>query len=135
MKFVWPPIVKALDDRAAKIADGLAAAERGQHSLELAAKRSADTVRDGKLKMAEIVAQAEKQAQQIIEEARHQARLEADKVILSAKVEIEQEANRAKEVLRTRVAELAVAGAEKILLREVDAKAHAAMLDALKKDL
>ena len=69
MKFVWPPIVKALDERAAKIADGLAAAERGQHSLDLAAKRSAETVREGRVKMGEIIAQAEKEAQRIIEEA------------------------------------------------------------------
>ena len=135
MKFVWPPIVKALDERAAKIAEGLAAAERGQHSLELAAKRSAEAVREGKQKMAEIVAQAEKQAQQIIDEARHQAKLEAEKAVIAAKAEIELEAARAREDLRERVAELAVAGAEKILLREVDAKAHAAMLDALQKDL
>ena len=85
--------------------------------------------------MAEIVAQAEKQAQQIIDEARHQAKLEAEKAVIAAKAEIELEAARAREDLRERVAELAVAGAEKILLREVDAKAHAAMLDALQKDL
>ena len=135
MKFVWPPIVKALDERAAKIADGLAAAERGQHSLDLAAKRSAETVREGRVKMAEIVAQAEKEAQRIIEEAKHQARLEAEKTVLAAKAEIELETTRAREALRERVADLAVAGAEKILLREVDAKAHAVMLAELKKDL
>ena len=135
MKFVWPPIVKALDERAAKIADGLAAAERGQHSLDLAAKRSAEAVREGKMKMAEIVAQAEKEAQRIIEEAKHQARLEAEKTVLAAKAEIELETTRAREALRERVADLAVAGAEKILLREVDAKAHAVMLAELKKDL
>ena len=135
MKFVWPPIVKALDERAAKIADGLAAAERGQHSLDLAAKRSAETVREGRVKMGEIIAQAEKEAQRIIEEAKHQARLEAEKTVLAAKAEIELETTRAREALRERVADLAVAGAEKILLREVDAKAHAAMLAELKKDL
>lgn len=135
MKFVWPPIVKALDERAAKIADGLAAAERGQRSLDLAAKRSAEAVREGKVKMAEIVAQAEKEAQRIIDEAKLQARLEAEKATLAAKAEIELEANRAREALRERVADLAVAGAEKILRREVDARAHAEMLTALKKDL
>ena len=135
MKFVWPPIVKALDERAAKIADGLAAAERGQHSLDLAAKRSAETVREGRVKMGEIIAQAEKEAQRIIEEAKHQARLEAEKTVLAAKAEIELETTRAREALRERVADLAVAGAEKILLREVDAKAHAVMLAGLKKDL
>lgn len=135
MKFVWPPIMKALDERATKIADGLAAAERGRHSLELAAKHSAETVREGKEKMAEIIAQAEKRAQQIIEEAKLQAKVEADKVVVGAKAEIEQEAARVKESLRERVAELAVAGAEKILLREIDVKAHADMLAAIKKDL
>ncbi len=135
MKFVWPPIVKALDERAAKIADGLAAAERGQHSLDLAAKRSAETVREGRVKMGEIIAQAEKEAQRIIEEAKHQARLEAEKTVLAAKAEIELETTRAREALRERVADLGVAGAEKILLREVDAKAHAVMLAELKKDL
>ena len=135
MTFVWPPIVKALDERAAKIADGLAAGERGQHSLDLAAKRSAETVREGRVKMGEIIAQAEKEAQRIIEEAKHQARLEAEKTVLAAKAEIELETTRAREALRERVADLAVAGAEKILLREVDAKAHAVMLAELKKDL
>ena len=135
MKFVWPPIVKALDERAAKIADGLAAAERGQHSLDLAAKRSAETVREGRVKMGEIIAQAEKEAQRIIADAKHQARLEAEKTVLAAKAEIELETTRAREALRERVADLAVAGAEKILLREVDAKAHAVMLAELKKDL
>jgi F-type H+-transporting ATPase subunit b len=135
MKFVWPPIVKALDERASKIADGLAAAERGRQSLDLAAKRSADTLREGKDKVAEIVTQAEGRALQIIEEAKVQARLEAEKVVAAAKAEIEQEALRAKETLRERVAELAVSGAEKILRREINASAHADMLAAIKQDL
>jgi F-type H+-transporting ATPase subunit b len=135
MKFVWPPIIKALDERATKIAEGLAAAERGRQSLDLAAKHSAETIREGKGKVAEIVAQAEKRGQQIVEDAKAQARIEAEKVISGAKAEIEQEAARVKESLRERVAELAVAGAEKILLREIDAKAHADILVAIKKDL
>lgn len=135
MKFVWPPIMKALDDRATKIADGLAAAERGKQSLDLAAKHSAETLREGKDKVAEILAQAEKRGQQIIEDAKTQAKVEADKVVAGAKAEIEQEAARVKESLRERVAELAVAGAEKILRREIDAKAHADMLTAIKQDL
>lgn len=135
MKFVWPPIVKALDERATKIAEGLAAAERGKQSLELASKHSAETVREGKEKVVELLVQAEKQSQQIIEEAKVQARIEADKVIAGAKAEIEQEAARAKEVLRERVAELAVAGAEKILRREIDAKAHADLLARIRQDL
>ena len=135
MKFVWPPIMKALDERALKIADGLAAAERGRHSLDLAAKHSAETIREGKEKVAEVVAQAEKRAQQIIEDAKVQAKVEADKVVAGAKAEIEQEAARVKESLRERVAELAVAGAEKILRREINASVHADMLTSIKQDL
>ena len=85
MKFVWPPIVKALDERATKIAEGLAAAERGKQSLDLAAKHSAETVREGKERVVELLVQAEKQSQQIIEEAKAQARIEADKVVAGAK--------------------------------------------------
>ena len=135
MKFVWPPIVKALDERATKIAEGLAAAERGKQSLELASKHSAETVREGKEKVVELLVQAEKQSQKIIEEAKVQARIEAEKVIAGAKAEIEQEAARAKKALRERVAELAVAGAEKILRREIDAKAHADLLARIRQDL
>ena len=135
MKFVWPPIVKALDERAAKISEGLVAAERGRQSLDLAAKHSAETMREGKEKVAELIAQAERRAEQIIEEAMAQARVEAEKVVASAHVEIEQDSARIREALRERVAELAVAGAEKILRREVDAKAHADLLATIKQDL
>ena len=135
MKFVWPPVVKALDERAAKISEGLAAAERGRQSLDLAAKHSAETMREGKEKVAELIAQAERRAEQIIEEAKAQARVEAEKVVASAHVEIEQDSARIREALRERVAELAVAGAEKILRREVDAKAHADILAIIKQDL
>lgn len=135
MKFVWPPIVRALDERARKVADGLAAAERGKHDLELATKRSVEALREGKEKSAELLAQAEKRAAQIIEEAKTQAKVEADRIVQSGKVEAEQEARRAKEVLRDQVAALAVSGAEKILRREIDAKAHADLLSAIKKDL
>ena len=135
MKFVWPPIMKALDERATKIADGLAAAERGKQSLDLAAKRSAETVREGKEKVAEVLANADQRALQIIEAAKAQAKLEADKIFAAANAEIEQEAARVKESLRERVAELAVAGAEKILRREVDVKVHADMLASIKQDL
>ncbi len=135
MKFVWPPIVRALDERAAKISEGLAEAERGRQSLALAAKHSTETMRAGKEKAAEIIAQAEKRAEQIIEEAKTQARFEAEKVVASAKVEIEQESLRMRESLRGRVAELAMVGAEKILRREVDAKAHSDMLAEIQQDL
>lgn len=135
MKFVWPPLQKAMADRQAQIADGLAAAERGKHEQELAAKRSAEALKESKAKAAEFVAQAEKRAQQIIEEAKGQAKIEADKVVAGAKAEIDQEVERAKQQLRERVAELAVAGAEKILRKEINATVHAEMLGALKQDL
>ena len=135
MKVVWPPIMKALDERATKIADGLAAAERGRQSLDLAAKHSAETVREGKDKVNELIAQAEKRALQIIEEAKGQANHERERILASAQIEAEQEAARVKELLRERVAELAIAGAEKILRREVDVRAHADMLSAIKQDL
>jgi len=135
MKFVWPPIVKALDERAKKIADGLAAAERGKHDLELATKRSVEAMREGKEKAAELLAQAEKRAAQIVEEAKASAKVEADRIVAGAKAEIDQEAMRAKESLREQVAVLAVAGAEKILRREINAQAHADLLAAIKQDL
>ena len=135
MKYVWPPLQKAMADRQAQIAEGLAAAERGKHEQDLAAKRSADALRQAKEKSAEIVAQAEKRAQQIVDEAKGNAKVEAEKVVAGAKAEIDQEVERAKQQLRERVAELAVAGAEKILRKEVNASAHAAMLAALKQDL
>jgi F-type H+-transporting ATPase subunit b len=135
MKYVWPPLQKAMADRQAQIAEGLAAAERGKHEQDLAAKRSADALRQAKEKSAEIVAQAEKRAQQIVDEAKGNAKVEADKVVAGAKAEIDQEVERAKQQLRERVAELAVAGAEKILRKEVNASVHAEMLAALKQDL
>ena len=135
MKYVWPPLQKAMADRQAQIAEGLAAAERGKHEQELAAKRSADELRGAKEKSAELVAQAEKRAQQIVEEAKGTANVEKDKIVASAQAEIEQEVERAKQQLRERVAELAVAGAEKILRKEINASAHADMLVALRQDL
>jgi F-type H+-transporting ATPase subunit b len=135
VKFVWPPLRTAIDNRQKTIAEGLAAAERGKHDLELAARRSADVLRETKEKSIEVLAQAERRAQQIVEEAKTAARVEADKVVASAKAEIEQEAERAKQQLRERVAELAMVGAEKILRREVNVAAHADMLATLKQEL
>lgn len=135
MKFVWPPLQKAMADRQAQIAEGLAAAERGKNEQEIAAKRSAETLREAKGKAAELVAQAEKRAQQIIEEAKGNAKVEADKVVAGAKAEIDQEVERAKQQLRERVAELAVTGAEKILRKEINASVHGDMLGALKQEL
>ncbi len=135
VKFVWPPLLTAVETRQKTIADGLAAAERGKHDLELAAKRAADELRGAKEKASEIIALAEKRANDIIEEAKNNAKTEGDRIIAGAKAEIDQEVNRAKEGLRQQVAELAVAGAEKILRREIDAKAHGEMLTAIANEL
>ncbi len=131
MKFVWPPIVAALEARRKQIADGLAAAERGKHDLELAAKRSAELIREAKEKTAEIIVQGDKRATEIVEEAKLQAKVEHDRIIAAAKAEIDQEVFRAREHLRTQVSAVALAGAGKILGREIDAKAHNDLLEKL----
>ncbi|MDP2833611.1 MAG: F0F1 ATP synthase subunit B [Pseudomonadota bacterium] len=135
MKYVWPPIIGALEARKKLIADGLAAADRGKHELELAAKRAGETLHDAKLKASEIIAQADKRASQIVEESKNAAKGEGERMITSAKAEIEQESHRAREALRGDVAALVVAGAGKVLRREVDAKAHADLLEAIKNEL
>ena len=135
MKFVWPPIMKALDERAKKIADGLAAAERGRQDLASAETRAADLERAARARGQDILAAAEKRAAEIVDEAKGQAKAEGDRLIVAAQAEIDQQASRAKETLRDQVAALAVAGAEKILRREVDARAHAELLGQLKREL
>jgi F-type H+-transporting ATPase subunit b len=135
VKFVWPPLMRAIEDRQKTIADGLAAGERGKHELELASHRSADVLKETKQRAADIIAQAEKRASQIIEEAKGTAKDESDRILVGAKAEVEQEVFRAKETLRQQVADLAVAGAAKILRREVDAKTHADLLTAIKAEL
>lgn len=135
IRFVWPPLLRAMETRQKTIADGLAAAERGKNELELAGKKSAEVLRDAKHQGTDIVAQAEKRAAQIIEEAKAAAKVEGDRLIAGAKAQIEQEVFQAREALRQKVAGLVVAGAEKILEREVDAKAHADLLGALEKQL
>lgn len=131
MKFVWPPIMAALDARNKRIADGLAAAERGKNDLALAAKRSTELLREAKEKVAEIIALGDKRASEIVEEAKAQAKIEGERIVTAAKAEIEQEVFRAKEQLRTQVSAIALAGASKILGREIDAKAHNDLLDKL----
>ena len=135
MKFVWPPIMNALETRKKQIADGLAAADRGKHELELAAKKAGDNMRDAKAQAAEVIAQAEKRAAQVIEEAKTAAKEEGDRQLAAAQANIAQETNRAREGLREQVAALAVAGAEKILRREVNAQTHADLLGQLKAEL
>lgn len=134
-KFVWPPMIKAIEARQKQIADGLAAGEEGKKSLESASKQADEAIAQARTRSAEIVAQAEKRVSQMIEEAKVAAKAEGDREKAAAKSEIEQEVSRAKETLRTQVATLAVAGAEKILMREVDAKAHADILSDVQKQL
>ena len=135
MKFVWPPLVKALDDRAKTIADGLAAAERGRSDLVHAESRAAKLEAEAKAHAQEIIAQGEKRASAIVEEAKTAAKTEGERILTAAKAEIEQEVQRVKGDLRQQVATLAVAGAEKILRREVDRKAHADLLASLQGQL
>jgi F-type H+-transporting ATPase subunit b len=134
-KFIWPPLMVAIETRQKQIADGLAAGEEGKHSLTNAEKRIAEMMTEAKTRASDIVAQGEKLKSEAIEQARGEARTEADRIIAAAKAEIDQEVYRAKETLRSQVAELAVAGASKILKREVDAKAHADLLADIQKQL
>ena len=135
VRFIWPPLMRAIETRQKTIADGLAAGERGKRELELASHRSVDVLKEAKHHAAEIIAQAEKRSSQIIEEAKGTAKDEGNRILTGAKAEVEQEVFRAREVLRQHVADLAVAGAAKILRREVDAKAHADLLTAIKAEL
>ena len=135
VKFVWPPLLKAIEARQKEIADGLAAAQEGRSALEVAAKKSEVTLTEAKQKASEIIAQAEKRGTQIIEEAKGNAKVEGDRIISGAKAEIDQEVNRAKEGLRAQVSTLAIAGAEKILRKEIDANAHSELLAKLAAEL
>jgi len=135
VKFVWPPLLSAIESRQKTIADGLADAERAKHDLELASKRSADILREAKEKAGDIVVNGEKRASEIIEQAKNQAKVEGDRIIAGAKAEVDQEVFRAKEHLRTQVSAIALAGAGKILGREIDSKAHNDLLDKLAAEL
>ena len=135
IKFVWPPMLKAIETRQKTIADGLAAADQGRKSLETSARQSADEIQAARNRAGEIIGQAEKRAAQIIEAAKAAAKEESGREKAAAKAEIEQDVSRARETLREQVASLAVVGAEKILLREVNAQAHAELLTQLKKEL
>ena len=135
VKVVWPYMVRAIEARQKTIADGLAAAEEGKRSLELASQRSDEEIRNARERAAELLSHAEKRAAQLVEEAKNAAKEEGNREKAAAKAEIGQEVQRARELLREQVAALAVAGAEKILRREVDAKAHAELLEGIKKQL
>ena len=131
MKYVWPPIMAALEERNKKIADGLAAAERGRHEQELAEKRAQQVIHEAKEQANEVISQAQRRGNEIVDEAKDSARTEGDRILTSAKAEIEQEANRAKDELRLQVGSVALAGAAKILSREIDDKAHTDLLEEL----
>ncbi len=133
--YVWPPLVAALAERQKKIADGLAAAERGQHEQELAEKKATEYLKDAKGQASDIITQAQKRANEIVDEAKGDARTEAGRIKAGADAEIEQEINRAREHLRQEVVVLAISGAEKVLKREVDKDAHASSLNELAAQL
>jgi len=135
MKFVWPPITNAMDERQKKIAEGLDAAGRAQRDLELAQEKATEMLRETKQAAAEIIEKANKTATEIVEEAKKNARTEGDRLIESAKTEIDIEVKRVKEELRQQVSVLAVTGAEKILGATVDAKAHNKMVEQLAAEL
>jgi F-type H+-transporting ATPase subunit b len=135
MKYVWPPIMQALQERKKKIADGLAAGERGKHEQQLAEERAREILREAKDQAGEIISRAEKRANEIIDEAKGQAREEGGRLLTASRAEINQEINRAKEDLRGQVVVLAIQGASKVLQREVDEKVHAELLTQLAAEI
>jgi len=135
MKYVWPPIMHALQERKKKIADGLAAGERGKHEQQLAEDRAREILREAKDQASEIISRAEKRANEIIDEAKVDAREEGGRLVTAARAEINQEINRAKEDLRGQVVVLAMQGASKVLQREVDETVHAELLAQLAAEI
>ena len=134
-QFIWPPLIKALDERKQKIADGLAAAERGVKEQELAKAGAAEKLKEAKEQARTIIAQAEKRHGEIVDQAKDDAKDEAAKIVAAAQSEIDQQANRAREELRSQVIDLALAGASKILEREVSIEDHNASLEKLSASL
>jgi len=135
MKYVWPPILAAMAEREKKIADGLAAADRASHDLELAKEKAVERLKEAKTEAAGIVDSANKRGNQLVEEAKNAALAEAERVKASAQAEIEQEANRAREQLRSQVAALSLAGAEKVLGAAIDREAHNELVEKLAAEL
>jgi F-type H+-transporting ATPase subunit b len=131
MKYIWPPLMAALDERNARIAEGLAAAQRGQQDLEDARAKVGESLTEAKQQAQEIINQAQKRANEIVDEAKDTAREEAEKIKAAASADIDQQITAAREHLRKEVSSIALAGARQILKREVDAKAHADVLDEL----
>jgi F-type H+-transporting ATPase subunit b len=135
MKYIWPPIMKAMADRQQTIADGLAAAERGRKEQELAEVRVTEVIKEARDRAADIIVSAEKRSTQIVEEAKDTAKVEGERILSSARSEIDQQINRARETLRGQVAALTVSGAGQILGREIDDQAHVKLLDELVAEL
>lgn len=135
MKYVWPPITKALQDREKKIADGLAAAERGENSLELAKHKSVEILQEAKANSAQIVEQAHARAAHIVEEAKDVARQEGHRIITHAQSEIAQQFNQAKQQLQNQVSALALSMAEKIVQHDIDAATHRKLLDKMVEEI
>lgn len=130
-RFLWGPLTQMMEDRKARIADGLAAAEKGQHEQELARQRATEILQEAKQQASEVIARAEKRAGEIVEEGKSDARSEGERLLTAARSEIEQEAHRAREVLRSQVASIAITGAEKVLEKEIDEQTHNELLDKL----
>ena len=135
MKYVWPPIIAALEERQNKIAEGLSAADNATKDLEIARQQAADIIKEAKGQAAEIVDRANKRHSEIVERAKTDAETEADKVKAAAKNELDQELNRARDALKLQLADLVVSGAEKIIERDVDKKAHGDIIDKLVANL
>ena len=130
-KFIWPPLINALEERKVKIADGLAAAEHGKREQELAEGRAKEILRAAKDQAGDIINRGEKRAAEIVDEAKDDARTEGERLLVAARAEIDQEVNRAREDLRGKVVSIAVAGAGKVLEREVDEATHAELMNKL----
>ena len=135
MKYVWPPIMHALEERKKMIADGLAASERGKHDQELAQERAKDILRDAKVQAGENKTRADKRAAEIVDEAKDEAHAEGARLMTAAQAEIEQEVTRARHDLRSQVVSIALAGAGKVLEREVDAAVHEELLNKLAAEI
>ena len=135
MKFIWPPIINAIEERQTQIADGLAAAERGQQSLDKATAESEDIIGDARKQATTILDQAHARAGEIVAEGKSDGVKERERQIAAALADVEQETNRAREELRGQVSAIAVASAEKILRREIDAQAHEDILSKLAAEL
>ena len=135
VKYVWPPVLKALEERETRIADGLAAAEKGQRDLENAGQRVEEILAEGRDKAQEFITQSQKRADEIVEEAKSTAVEEGERLLVAARSRIYQERNEARESLRNEVAVLALSGAEQVLMREVDANVHRDVLDKLTAEI